>query len=74
MLKEKAITHFGSVTQLAKVLGIRPQSVSQWGVEVPPLRALQLEKITQGVLSSSESPTKTPCQISLQGRFANDNE
>lgn len=39
------IEHAGGVTALAKALRITKQAVSQWD-EVPPLRVLQVEKIT----------------------------
>ena len=46
MKKESALAMFdGSPVRLAKALGIRSQAVSQWGEDVPPYRALQLEKI-----------------------------
>lgn len=49
MTKEQAIAHFGSVTAVAKALGIAQPSVSEW-VEIPPLRQLELERITKGAL------------------------
>lgn len=53
MLKSEALEHFGgSPTQLAKALGINPASIYSWGDEVPALRQLQLEQITQGVLQA----------------------
>lgn len=52
MKTETAIKHFGSATGLAKALEITPGAVSQWGDQVPQLRSLQIEKITNGELSS----------------------
>lgn len=40
-----AIAHVGGVGSLAKMLGIKPQAVSQWD-EVPPLRVLDVERAT----------------------------
>ena len=50
MKTDEAIKHFGSATKLALVLGISKSAVSQWGDEVPELRAMQLERITNGKL------------------------
>lgn len=52
MKTETAIKHFGSASGLAKALDITPGAVSQWGDRVPQLRSLQIEKITNGKLSS----------------------
>ena len=52
---------FGTKTAIANALGIRPQAVYQWKKGVPPLRALQLEKIIEkdGRISvASDSPTQ----------------
>lgn len=40
---------------LGRALGISSQAVSQWGDDVPLLRALQLEKLTNGELSVDDS-------------------
>lgn len=45
-----AIAHFGSRAKLAKALGISNSAVTQWGKDVPPRRALELERLTHGVL------------------------
>lgn len=50
MLTKDAIEHFGSQAALARALGIKPPSVQDWGAHVPPLRQLQLERITNGQL------------------------
>lgn len=54
MKKQDVIDYFGSVTELAKALKIRPQSISQWGDEVPELRAYQIEHLTGGQLKVEE--------------------
>lgn len=50
MKKATAIRYFGNATNLAKTLGIAKASVSQWGEDIPPLRAYQLERLTDGKL------------------------
>lgn len=50
MLTKTAIEYFGTQANLARRLGIRPQSISDWGETVPPLRQLQIDKITHGAL------------------------
>lgn len=50
MKTEHAIKFFGSAKKLADSLGISNAAVSQWGQNVPELRALQLERITEGEL------------------------
>ncbi|MCO8166865.1 Cro/CI family transcriptional regulator [Pseudomonas sp. 21LCFQ02] len=49
MTKSQAIQHFGSVSALAKALGLTYEAVRQWSV-VPELRQYQIEKITKGAL------------------------
>lgn len=46
-----AVRYFGSVQALADELGISPQAVYKWESEVPPLRAYELEELTDGELS-----------------------
>ena len=53
MRTQEAVDHFGSQAALAKALGIKQQSVADWGDEVPPLRQLQIEKITNGELRAN---------------------
>jgi len=56
MLTKDAIAHFGnSQAELARALNIRPQSVADWGAIVPPLRQIQIEKITRGKLKADAS-------------------
>lgn len=42
------VAHFGSQAALARALGVKQPSVQDWGEIVPPLRQLQIEKITDG--------------------------
>ena len=54
MLTKDAIAHFNnSQAELARALGIKPQSVTDWGDTVPKLRQLQLERITGGMLKAA---------------------
>ncbi|HCM6306808.1 TPA: helix-turn-helix domain-containing protein [Salmonella enterica subsp. enterica serovar 6,14:y:1,7] len=45
MKKTKAIELTGSRAKLARLLKVSKGAVSQWGDDIPELRALQLEKI-----------------------------
>ena len=55
MKKSQTIEHFGSVTALAKALGVTYEAVRQWS-EVPALRQYQLEHLTGGSLKADLSP------------------
>jgi DNA-binding transcriptional regulator YdaS (Cro superfamily) len=64
MKKNEAIKHYGGVVQLAAALGIKPQSVSQWGDTIPQGRAYQIELLTGGKLKAGAHSTPqqpTPC-------------
>ncbi len=50
MKKITAVSHFESITQLAKSLGITQAAVSRWGEIIPEKQALRLERITGGTL------------------------
>jgi len=56
MLKAEAIEFFGSSKNLADALSVTKGSVSQWGEEIPELRAYQIERITGGKLSVKNPP------------------
>lgn len=45
--KQKAIEYFGSQQAIASALGLHKSAVSQWGVDVPELRAFQLKAIME---------------------------
>lgn len=45
MEKKRAIELAGGVTALAKILGIAPAAVSQWGHTIPDARVWQLKVI-----------------------------
>jgi DNA-binding transcriptional regulator YdaS (Cro superfamily) len=60
MKKEDAIAYFGSSSELAKKLGIAKQAISQWGEDVPQLRAFEIERITNSALKADFIPFKQP--------------
>lgn len=53
MLTKDAIAYFGSQAALARALGIKQPSIASWGESVPPLRQLQIERISKGELTAS---------------------
>ena len=53
MTKSQAIQHFGSISALAKALGVTYEAVRQWG-KVPELRQYQIERITAGALQADQ--------------------
>ena len=50
MRKEEVLKHFGSASELARILGISPASISEWGKLIPKGRAYQIQVITAGAL------------------------
>ncbi|WP_097303843.1 Cro/CI family transcriptional regulator [Pseudomonas chlororaphis] len=54
MKKTEVIDHFKGVSKVAEALGISPGAVSQWPEDVPDLRQLQLQAITNSALKASE--------------------
>jgi DNA-binding transcriptional regulator YdaS (Cro superfamily) len=59
MKTQAAIQHYGSQTALAAALGISQASVAVWGEIVPPLRQLQLERLTEGALKAAPDVFQT---------------
>jgi DNA-binding transcriptional regulator YdaS (Cro superfamily) len=53
MRTRDVIEHFGSQAAVAHALGIKPPSVAGWGEEVPPLRQIQIERVTKGKLRAA---------------------
>ncbi len=51
----QVIKHFGSGVALAKALGITPAAVYQWET-IPPRRALEIEKLTNGLFKAEPPP------------------
>ncbi|WP_421217958.1 Cro/CI family transcriptional regulator [Aeromonas enteropelogenes] len=54
MKKQDAIDHFGGTRALATALGCSTQAISQWGEQVPPRRAYEIQEITEGALRANE--------------------
>jgi DNA-binding transcriptional regulator YdaS (Cro superfamily) len=50
MNKRDAVRYFGSAYKLAKALGINQSAVSRWKKLVPMVRAIELERISGGLL------------------------
>lgn len=49
------VEYFGSQAAIARALGIKPPSVSQWARDgVPELRQFQIERLTRGALRAAE--------------------
>lgn len=61
MKTEDAIRAFGNGNRLAKALGISRASISQWGEDVPALRAYQIREILDGRLPV---PAREPSKAS----------
>lgn len=55
MKTKEAISHFGSMRNLAFACSISAQAVAKWGSSVPLLRQYQLEILTRGKLKSSHT-------------------
>ena len=55
MRTSDVVEHFGSQAAVARALNIKPPSVAEWGESVPPLRQLQIEKLTAGKLQADPS-------------------
>ena len=56
MKKKAAVSYFGSTVKLAEALGIAQPAISQWGKDVPPRRAFEIERITNGALKADFTP------------------
>jgi hypothetical protein len=50
MLKTDAINFYGSLSELARALGIQKSAISRWKRLVPLKRAMQLEAMSKGKL------------------------
>lgn len=60
MFTKNVIAHFGSQAKVASALGIKQQSVADWGEEVPKLRQLQIQVITRGKLRADPQILRKP--------------
>jgi len=56
MKTSDVIQHFGGTQErTAKALGLRQPSIATWGEFPPPLRQIQIERITRGKLKAEPS-------------------
>lgn len=60
MKTKDAISHFGNKLKLAEALSVTKSAISQWGEDVPELRAYQIERLTGGELKAAELPLMSP--------------
>jgi DNA-binding transcriptional regulator YdaS (Cro superfamily) len=62
MTLDQAVEYFGTKLRVAAALGVTRQAVSSWR-EVPPLRQLQLERMTRGALRADDDILDRPRQV-----------
>lgn len=53
---DQLVKHFGGKTEIAKILKITPQAVTNWGSCVPPGAAIKLEKASGGKVKAVAMP------------------
>jgi len=58
MKKSAVIAYFGNQQKTADALEMTQASVSRWGDDVPPLRAFEIERITNGELKADFTTPK----------------
>ncbi|MFM5782371.1 Cro/CI family transcriptional regulator [Aeromonas caviae] len=64
MQKHDVLEHFGSITAIARAIGISHAAVSKWSETIPQGRAYQIEVLTGGKLKATARSTPqqpTPC-------------
>lgn len=59
MTKSDVIKFFGSKTKAASALGIKKQSVGQWGEEIPFLRQCHIQVASNGQLKAVRKTVAT---------------
>lgn len=52
MTKAEARQHFGTYTEMARVLGLTKGAISLWGDSIPENWQLELHRVTKGVLKA----------------------
>jgi len=40
----RAIEHFGTQAEMARIMGVKPQAITKWGEFIPELRAYKLRE------------------------------
>lgn len=53
---QEVVVHFGSKSEIARILGISPQAVNNWGERIPPGAAIRLEKHSEGKIRAIDMP------------------
>lgn len=66
MRRSDVIEHFGTMTAVAKALGIGKAFVSKWGEVVPQRYAYEIERLTKGKLKADWPPPDRPNMESSQ--------
>ena len=56
------VAWYGSKAAVARALGVSAVAVTRWKDDVPPLRQLQLERMTKGALRADDSILDRPAQ------------
>jgi DNA-binding transcriptional regulator YdaS (Cro superfamily) len=51
---EKLVAHFGTQRDLAKALGISPQSINKWKQQIPAERVLDVERLCDSAVTRYE--------------------
>ena len=67
MTTKEAIEYYGGVKNLAKALGVWPQTIYIWGERPPMGRQYELEVKTSGALRADRFPVRHPHNRSLEG-------
>ena len=62
MLTRDVIIHFGSQAAVARALGISQPAVAIWQDQPPPLRQLQIERLTGGRLRADPKILAAPAR------------
>lgn len=57
MTKEEAIKRAGGKSALARLLGVTPAAISQWGEDVPIMRIWQLKTLRPEWFDKKPQPT-----------------
>lgn len=52
MTYEQSIAYFGTISEMARALGVKPPSISEWKDGIPETRQYQIELATKGKLKA----------------------
>lgn len=69
MTKTELIKHFGSQQAAADALGVKQPSIAAWKEQLPELRQLQIERLTNGALVAGPEcdPYRVPVRRDAEG-------